>query len=168
MPARILIEEEERQAARLSPSWPTAWKAIGWFSFLLVVVGLDEFLINYYPLAFKSTEWEFATIANSLGTLPMLSMGLAGVLGSFLARGVRWGTVLMVVVFAVFGLTILGLYGLFMTDVPLALKASAGTAAALPIRRGIVRATVLGLVFGVGYLAAAVVSLRSLYRRANP
>ncbi len=169
MSARILIKDEERQTAPVQPSWSAAWKAIGWFAFLLSVVGLNEFLINWYPPAFNSPEWEFATIASSLGTLPMLTIGFAGLLGAFLALGVRWGSVLMAVFVLLCGIAILGLFAVFMMDVPLALRATAATPAGLAIRRGIVRAGVLGLAFGVGYLAAAVITLRSLFRRrGNP
>lgn len=167
MPARILIEEEERQAASVQPSWPRAWKVIGWFGLLLVAIGLGDGLVNWYPMGWGSPEWEFGTIATTFGALPLVTMGVAALLGSVLARGSRTGVIAVGVFVLLAGLAVLGLYALFMTDVPIALQASARTPAALAIRRGIVRTSILGLGFGVGYLAAALVSLLSLRRRVG-
>lgn len=165
--AKILLNEAGTGSAPLRASSATAWQAIGWFGLLLGLIGLADALINWYPLAWRSAEWEFATIATTFGALPLVTMGLAALLGSFLARGVRWGVVTMAVVLLLTGLVVFALLGLFALDVPLALKASAGSPASLAIRRGVARTAVLGLGFGMGYLAAAIISFRSLRRRAQ-
>lgn len=164
--ARILIKEEERRAASVRPSTPTAWRVIGWFGLVLAVIGLADALVNWYPLALGSPEWEFGTISTTLGSLPLITMGLAGLLGSMLARGSRAGVMAVGSFVLLVGLVVLGLYVLFLTDVPMALRATAGKLGGLPIRRGIVRTSILGVGFGVGYLAAAIMSLLSLRRRA--
>jgi len=168
-PARkILVQEDgSRRASPAVPSTPDAWKAIGWFGLLLLVIGLGDVLVNWYPLGLGSPEWEFATIGTSFGLLPVVTMGAAAILGSFLARGVRWGIITMTVAMVVLGLLILSAYGVFLLDVPLALRSSAGSPQALAVRRAIARTTILGVGFSVGYLAGAAFSLRSLKRRTQ-
>lgn len=167
MSARILIRQEERQGVSVRPSPARAWAVIGWFGFVLAAIGIADSLVNWYPLAFGSPEWEFGTISTTFGSLPLVTMGLAGLLGSFLARGSRAGVTVVGLLVLLLGLAVLALYVLFLTDVPMALRATAGKLGSMPIRRGIVRTSILGVGFGAGYLAAAVVSLLSLRRRAD-
>ncbi len=166
---KLAIKQPEAAApVAVRPAPQTAWRAIGWFGLLLAVVGLGNILVDWYPLGLGSPEWEFATIGTSLGQLPLLTMGVAALLASYLARGIRWGVVSMSIVLLVLGLTVLALYFVFLLDVPLALRSTASAAAGmrLPVRRGIARASIMAVGFSVGYLAAAVISLRSLRRRA--
>ncbi len=164
---RVTLPEPQAKRPDVRPSADTAWKAIGWFGLLLALVGLGDILVNWYPLGLGSPEWEFATIGASFALLPVLTVGLAAMLGSFLARGVRWGIVTMTVVLILAAVAVLGVYVVFLLDVPLALRASARTAVAVGVRRGIARTSLMGVAFGGGYLAAALFSLRSLKRRAR-
>lgn len=131
---------------------------------LLAVSGVCDLALHWYPLAFRSPEWEFGTVATSVASLPLPTIGLAGILGSFLARGIRWGVVTTATVLLVLGVAVLAAYLLFLLDVPLALRAATG-AAALPLKKAMVRTTVMGLGFGVGYIVAAVVAFRHLSAR---
>lgn len=135
---------------------------VGWFGLLLALIGLGDALINWYPLATQSPEWEFGTIATTFGSLPLMTMGLAAVLASFFARGIRWGLITMAVTLLLLGLLVIGLFLLFVTDVPLALRATSRTLARVAIRRGIARTAILGVGFSVGYLAAAAMAFRYL------
>jgi hypothetical protein len=164
-PARkILVQEDgSRRASPAVPSVPDAWKYIGWFGLLLAVVGMCDIALHWYPLAFSSREWEFGTVAISVGALPLPTIGLAAMLGSFLARGVRWGTITMAVVLLALGLAVLVLYVLFLLDVPLALHASTG-GAALTLKKAVVRTTVMGPGFAIAYIVAAIAALRHLSR----
>jgi hypothetical protein len=153
-------------AASVVPSTSAAWKIIGWFGLLLAVVGLCDLALQWYPLALKSPEWEFGTIANSTGTLPLPTIGLAGILGSFLARGVRRGIVTMAGIFLILGLAVLAAYLLFLLDVPLALNAATG-AAALPLKKAIVKTSVMAPGFGIAYIVAAVAAFRHLSREGE-
>jgi hypothetical protein len=164
-PARkILVQEDgSRRASPVAPSVSGAWRMIGWFGLLLAVVGMCDASLHWYPLAFDSPEWEFGTVAMSVGALPLPTIGLAAMLGSFLARGVRWGIITMAVVLLALGLAVLAAYGLFLLDVPLALKASTG-AAALTMKKAILRTTVMGPGFAIAYVVAAIAALRRLSR----
>jgi len=128
------------------------------------MIGAGDTALHWYPLALGSPEWEFGTVATTMATLPMPTMGLAAILGSLLARGARRGIVTMAVVLLVLGLAVLAAYGLFLLDVPLALKAATGPAA-LPLKKAIVRTTVMALGFGIAYVLAAIGSLRHVSKR---
>ncbi len=167
MSARILIKDEERQHLPAMPNSPAAWGLIGWFGLLLFVIGSADAAVNFYPMAWGSPEWEFGTVASVLGALPLISMGLAALLGAMLGRGSRGGVISISILVLLAGLAVLGLYVLFLTDVPLALRASAKSPAAFAIRRGILRTSILGLGFGFGYLAAGTLALLSLRRRVG-
>jgi hypothetical protein len=164
---KILVQEEgPRRVSPIVPSQPRAWKIIGWFGLLLAVIGGVDAALHWYPPAFSSPEWEFGTVATSVGALPLPTIGLAALLGSFLARGVRWGIITMAVVLLVLGLTVLAAYGLFLLDVPLALNAATGPAATA-LKKAIVRTTVMGPGFGLAYILAGIVALRHLSRRVG-
>jgi len=161
---KILVGEGgSRRAPPVPPSMSTAWKAIGRFGFLLAVIGLFDAALHWYPLAFHSPEWEFGTVATTMGALPLPTIGLAAMLGSYLARGVRWGIVTMATILLVLGVAVLAAYALFLLDVPLAMKAATGPAA-LTLKKAIVRTTVMGPGFAIAYLVAAVAALRHLSR----
>lgn len=163
---KLAIKEPEVGATPpLRPAPRTAWRELGWFGLLIAVVGLVDLGVNWYPIRFGSPEWEFGTIATSIGSLPLITMGLAALLASFLARGRRWGILTMGAVLLVLGVAVLALLAVFALDVPLALKASARSPAALVLRKTIVRTALLGLAFCLGYLAAGIGSIVSTKRR---
>lgn len=164
---RVLIRKDRTPLEPISVAAPaTAWKALGWFGLLLAVIGLADVVMHWFPPAFHSPEWEFATVAMSLGSLPLLTMGLAAMLGSVLARGSRPGILAVSIVLLLLAVAVAAAYGLFLMDVPLALRASKSPAG-LTIRKAIVRTSVMGIGFGAGYLIAAIASLRYLFRRVG-
>ncbi|MGD8322576.1 MAG: hypothetical protein PVJ02_19140 [Gemmatimonadota bacterium] len=164
---KILVKEEgSRRSSPVVPSQPVAWKVIGWFGLLLAVIGAVDAALHWYPPAFNSPEWEFGTVATSVGALPLPTIGLAALLGSFVARGVRWGMITMAVVLLALGLAVLAAYGLFLLDVPLALNAATGPAATA-LKKAIVRTTVMGPGFALAYIWASIVVLRHLSRRVE-
>jgi hypothetical protein len=162
---KILIGKDRKALDPIGLAAPiTAWRLFGWFGLVLAIVGSVDVALQWYPLAFKSAEWEFGTISVSIASLPLLTIGATVLLASFFARGMRSGVLFMAIVFTVLTLALLFAFVLFLTDVPLALRA-APESAALPLKKSIVRTVVMGLSFGLGYLAAAVASFRYLSRR---
>lgn len=168
MASQILMKEAEGVPATLAPSSERGWSILGWFGLLLLLMGLGDIGSNLYQPSFGSAQWEFTTIAMVLGALPLVTIGLAALSASFVARGIRWGAVTLGVVLVVFGIAVALTYLVFLSDVPLALQSSAGRPAAVMIRRVVIRASILGLGFSVGYLAAAYVLLKSLKGRSRP
>lgn len=161
---RVLIREDRAAHTPVLAASPgTAWRSLAWFGLLLAVIGLADVALRWYPLGIGSPEWEFATISASLGSLPLATMGLAAMLASFMARGVRGGIIALGLILLLLALLVGAAYALFVLDIPLALRAPAP--AALAVRQTIVRTSVMGLGFGVGYLAAAIAAFRFLSRR---
>jgi hypothetical protein len=130
----------------------------------LAIVGLADVSLQWYPVAFSSREWEFATISTTFATLPLLTLGVTILLATFMSLGVRRGVMAMGVICAMLGMGVVACYALFALDIPIALKFATGPAG-LPIKKAIVRALVMGACFGVGYFAAAVASFRYLLGR---
>jgi hypothetical protein len=162
----VVIQADRKALNPISVTAPrTAWRLLGWFGLLLAVVGFMDVALQWYPTSFKSPEWEFGTVTNSFATLPLLSIGLMSMLASYLARAERGGVVAMAILFSVLFVLIVGAFLLFLSDVPLALKASAPTPAVLTMKKSIIRTSVMAIGFGTAYLVAVVVSFRYLFRR---
>jgi hypothetical protein len=160
---KVLVGEDtgKRRSRALPPDTEAAWKWVGWLGAVLAVVGLADFLLAWYPLNLGSPEWEFATVAQTFSGLPLVSIGLAGLLGAGLALGKRWliiGTGLLLVAGAAVLLLALAL---FLLDVPLALSASEGLART-GIKKAVIKTLMLGVVFGGAYLVAGIAAFRHL------
>ena len=143
-----------------------AWKLVGWLGLMLAVVGLVDVGLQWYPTAFQSPEWEFGTVSVSFASLPLLSIGSMALLASFLARGSKRGVIAMALFFGLLTIGIVLGFLIFLTDVPLALKAATGPSA-MVLKKSIVRTVIMGVSFGAGYLIAAVTSFRYLMRRTT-
>jgi hypothetical protein len=164
---RVVVQADRKALHPISVSAPrTAWKLFGWLGLIFVVIGAVDLALHWYPTAFKQPEWEFGTVANSVATLPLMTIGLTIMLASFLARGSRVGVMVMCVVFVLVLLFLIAAYLLFLSDVPLALRAAQGPVA-ITIKKSIVRTSAMALAFGIGYGAAAVLSFRYLLRRVS-
>jgi len=162
---KVLVKRDQTARSPIQVKAPrAAWRLFGWFGLLIAVVGLVDVVLQWYPVSFNSREWEFATISTTYATLPLLTLGLTILLATFLTLGVRSGVMTMGIVFALLGLGVVACYGIFALDIPIALKFATGPAG-LTIKKAIVRSLVMGACFGVGYLAAAVVSFRYLFGR---
>ena len=162
---QILVRKDAKTLDPISISAPkSGWRLFGWFGLLLGIVGAFDVALQWYPLAFNSAEWEFGTISVSIASLPLLTIGAVVLLASFMARAVRSGVIVMSVVFTVLTLGVAFGLVLFLTDVPLALRA-VPAAAAITLKKSIVRTLVMGSCFGSAYLIAAVSSFRYLSRR---
>jgi len=163
----VVIQADRKALNPITVTAPrTAWKLFGWLGLLFVVIGLVDVGLQWYPASFKSAEWEFGTVAATVASLPLLTIGLMSLLASFLARGNRPGIITMSIVFVVMLVFVIAAYLLFLSDVPLALKAAEG-ALATTIKKAVVRTSVMAIGFGLGYLASAVVCFRYLLRRVT-
>ena len=163
----IVIRADQKALDPIAVTAPrTAWRWLGWLGLVLSIVGGVDIALRWYPLAFKSVEWEFGTIAASFASLPLFSIGMIAQLVSYLARGVRNGVLALAVIYIVLVLFIAGTSVVFLLDVPIALQAVKGPVG-LEVKKAIVRTMVMGAGFGILYLSAAVLSFRYLLRRVK-
>jgi len=164
---RVVIQADRKVLNPITVTAPqTAWRWLGWLGLALAVVGGVDIALRWYPLVFKSTEWEFGTISITFASLPLFSIGLVALLASFLARAVRPGIVAMSVVFVLLALFVAVMFVIFLLDVPVAIQMVKGPVG-LELKKQIVRTIIMGATFGVMYVAGAVVSFRYLLRRVK-
>lgn len=163
MNARIVLGDERSARPGHRGSAGAAWRSLGWFGIALAAIGLGQAAIYFVPPAFGSPEWEFGTLAQVLGSLPLPTMGLAAMLAAAVALGARRSLVALAVLLAVLGLAVLIGLAVFWSVVPMAVRGAPEMAAGA-IRQTVARSTLSGLGFGLLYLFAAVVAVRQRKR----
>jgi hypothetical protein len=167
---RIVIQAERKPFSPITVTAPNkAWRAVGQVGVVLAVVAAVDVGLRWYPLSFRSPEWEFGTVAISLASLPLGSIGLAAALASALARGSRIGASVLSGIFCLMSLLLAAALLLFLSDLPLAFSATKApnfpAAAALEMKKTVVRSLVMGVGFGIVYVYGAVASLKYLLGR---
>jgi hypothetical protein len=167
----VVIQADRKAFNPISTAAPqTAWRALGRVGLVLAVVAGFDIALRWYPLSLRSPEWEFGTVAMTFASLPLVTVGLVAGLASAMARGAKASTTAMAAVFCVMALFTIVAFLLFVSDVPLALRAVASQnapAAMLEMKRTIARSLVMGAGFAVIYVYGSVVSLRYLLRRVK-
>ena len=154
---RFVVPEPAAPARTGDPT--RAWKWLGWFSLVLALAGLGDWLLAWFPMRFGSPEWEFGTVVSTFSGLPLITMGFAGLLASAVARGIRWQVIGVAVVAILFAIWLLGAFVIFLLDVPIAMGAVQG-AARLGIMKAIAKTTMLAVLFSAVFIVAAVSALR--------
>ena len=162
--SRILISEAGSSARELTPDAAQAWRWVGWFALVLTLAGLGDWVLAWIPLRLGAPEWEFGTIVSSFSGLPLVTMGFAGLLGSAVARGVRWQVLVVASILLVWALVIIAATVIFLLDVPLALGSVEGPAR-LGIIKAILKTLMMATLFGTAYLVGAIGALRRSKRR---
>ena len=140
-------------------SWATVSRAVGWIGAVLAAAALADYALAVFPTGFGSPEWEMATIGAVVQGLPLFSIGLAGVWVCGAGLGRRGLLLIAGAVFLLAAVCVLGSLVLFLTDVPVAIRATQG-AARLGINKLIAKTLILGLLFVGGFVAAGVVALK--------
>jgi hypothetical protein len=163
----VVIQADRKSLSPIAMAAPrTAWRIVGWFGLLFSVIGISDIALQWYPFAFRSTEWEFGTVATTAAAMPLLSLGLIMLFSAALALGSRSGVTTMAVVFLILAVLLLGAFLLFLSDVPVALNSPAGKGpAGMMIKKTIIRTSVMSLGYAIAFVCAAVVSFRFLFRR---
>lgn len=167
MPESKILLDQAKRLPTIGESPERAWRAVARFGLLLALIALSDIVLAFYPLRFGRPEWEFATVAASFAGLPLVTLGMAAVLGSALARGLRRSVLWTAVALLVLGVLVLGLLLLFLTDVPVALRSVQGEVR-VGVMKAILRTAILGLGFGGTYVvtgAAALLYVQSAGRR---
>lgn len=123
-----------------------AWVALTWIGVAFTLLGLIDVALGWYPLALGNAEWEFGTISGTLNALAIPMLGLYLVLASVIARSDRRAARVVAVVMGLLLATILLLGVIYLTVVPIALKAvSSNALVSMGMKKAIVKALTLGL-----------------------
>ena len=150
-----------RVVAQGGSSSSGGWKALGGFGALLAAVGLVDLALYWFPPSFASPEWEFATVAATMSSLPLPTIGMAALVASLLVRGGPKSRLSAGLGLLLIALLIAAAYALFLLNLPLALTAASGPQGPA-ITRAIIRTSVMAVGLGSGYLVAAIALLRNL------
>jgi len=164
MSERVLVQPSVKAAGqRVVEPWSGAakYRVAGWVGAVLALAALTDYALAFYPLGFGSPEWEMGTIGAVVQGLPLFSIGLAGVWVCGAGLGRRSVLVIAGAVFLLAAACVLGSLVLFLTDIPVAIRATQGQGAArLGIQKLIAKTLMLGLLFVGAYVAAGVVALK--------
>jgi hypothetical protein len=158
VPPRILVHDDPARG-RLVVDSARAWRWIGWFSLVLTVVGVADWIIAWIPFRLGSPEWEFGTIVATFAGLPLVTMGMAGLLASGVASGRRWVVMSTGIGMLLLALFILAASIIFALDVPLAMRAVEGVAR-IGIMKAIAKSAVTGGLFLLVYVVGGVSAMR--------
>ncbi len=148
------------------PDPAAGWRWLGWFGLVLALLGLGDIALAWYPLDLGNPQWEFGTVAATFQGLPIVAIGLAGLLGAGLAQGKRRLVATLVAVLLCSSVLLLAASVLFLLDVPLAVQATQSVAR-LAIKKAVVKTLMLGWGFAATFAAGAVAAWRQLRRRGE-
>ncbi len=158
-PRSILVDWARPERGRLASDPGMGWTWLGWFGLVLTVAGVGDLVITWVPVRFESVEWEFGTLVATFSGLPLVTMGLAAVLGSALARGVRWQVRTLGALLLVIGICLAGAYAMFLTILPIAFR-GAPEGSAIGINKAVAKTSLLAVAFITAYLVAGAQALR--------
>jgi hypothetical protein len=145
---------------RASAGAADAWKLMGWVGIALLVVGLMDVLLVFYPLSFGQPAWEFGIMDTAVSTLPLLVVGWAAVVGWAIARGLRAIMTAAGVLALILALLVVAGFALYLLSVPVALRL-APPEVVTGVHKSIVRVTVMSLSFGTLFVIGGVAVLRA-------
>ncbi len=155
----VLLPKKAKGVKAPLPRAPEkGWRAVGWFGLLLAGIGLGDIALAWIPTSFGTPEWEFGTVAASMAGLPLVTMGLAALVGSGFAQGSRWMLRMSGAFLVLMALAVGAAFLLFLLDVPLALK-SAPPEALLAIKKAIAKTGMLAVGFSGAYVVGGIAAL---------
>ena len=150
-----IITTKNRQQMPLAVFQKSPWRTLGWFGAAVTLIGLGQLLLYVFPaMAFGSPEWEYGASAQLIGALPLPTVGLAALFAAGAGSGSKRGMLLLSLVLVVTALAIFAVLALFLTVVPMAIKATPANMRE-PIYQTIGRTLLSGIGFGLLYLWAA-------------
>ena len=169
----VIIPKESGRAAAvdrptttyLSSAYMDGWRLLGWLGFAFFVMSGLDMLLGWYPIRFGTPEWEFGTISATIAALSIPTLGLYLMLCSAISRE-RPGVAKAVgIVMTVMALLLVGLAILYLTTIPIALRAVAtNDVASLNMKKSILK----WLILFVGYEAVYVLgALKGIRRRST-
>ena len=156
--------DPRRRVARREGS--AAWRAFFWFGLAVLLVGVVDLALVWYPVRADNPAWEFGAIDRSVSTTPVLLVALGFLTSAALHERRRWAMGFIATIATALALaTLIGLF-IYWTAVPLALS-GAPEPAQVGIHKSMARTTVFGLTLLGASAASAVVAMRVAFTRAE-
>jgi hypothetical protein len=148
-------------AGNFSMAQINAWRALGWLGTAYLIMSVIDLALGWYPLGFGTPEWEFGTISGTFSGLAIPTLALYFILGSAVAR--ERINVVRVVSIAMLALALFLaiLFILYLTSVPLALRAvAANPVIHMGMKKAIVKSATLFFGYETLYVLGGVVGLK--------
>lgn len=161
--SKILVDD--RKSSAFAGSADLGWAVLWWVGLLFSLVSLADVALAYYPMQWGTMEWEFGTAASTFAGLPLVALGLGGMLATSLVKGKRGWVVAVSVVMVLLALQTLYMLGHFLLDIPIALKSVASPDMRLGIQKASVKTAGLGALFAAAFLIGGIRSLMRVRRR---
>jgi hypothetical protein len=159
-----IVTSKERQRQPPAVFQKSPWRVLGIFGFVFTLIGIGQLILYVYPsMGFGSPEWEYGASAQLIGALPVATIGLAALFAAAAGSGSKRGMILLGVLLLLMALGVFAALGLFLTVVPMALKATPANMRD-PVYQTIGRTLLSGVGFGLMYLWAAWVAVRQMKR----
>jgi hypothetical protein len=151
-----------RPVSATATSYLDSWKILGWLGLAYFLMSMIDLALGWYPLGFGKPEWEFGTISATAAGLAIPTLALYLMLGAAIARervDIAKGIAIVMIVLAV-SLVILEL--LYLTSVPLALKAVASNPVIhLGMKKSVFKSLMLITGYEAMYVLGAIKGLRA-------
>ena len=144
-------------ARRRNHHWHDAGILLSWLGATFFILGLADIALGWYPAAFGNTEWEFGTISGSLNALTIPMMGLYLLVASAVARADSRSCRALSILMWVMTAALLGIGLVYLTVIPIAIKAVAGSDLVL---LGMKKAIAKALLLLIGYAMLLVIGAR--------
>ena len=160
--AKVLLGgEDARRRKPFASNSALGWRVVGAVGAALALLGGLDLVLLFVPARFGNVEWEFASISAGLNGLPVLTMGLALVTASGLARGSRLLTRGGAVLLGGLGLVIVGLALVYALTLPIALGSTDDPVAVVTIRKSVAKTVGQVIIYPTVTLMIAVMAWRA-------
>jgi hypothetical protein len=150
---RVLVrdESESRKRSWRPPAPDYGWQLLGWVGGVLLIAGVLDIGLAYYPLMFGNPNWEFGTVGTSLNALPVPMLGLALLLGAAVARGWALGMRVWSIVAIVAAVLILAAAFFWALNLPLAFKSVQEPVARLALKKSVAKTAAQVVLYPVAF-----------------
>jgi hypothetical protein len=119
---------------------------------VLLIVGLLDLGLAFYPPMFGNANWEFGTVGSSLNSLPVPMLGLALLLGAAVARGWVLGMRVWAIIGIVLAVLVLAAAALWALNLPLAFRSVQEPVARLGLKKSVAKTVAQAILYPVAFL----------------
>lgn len=151
---RVLVrdESESRKRSWRPPAPDFGWQLLGWVGGVLLIAGVLDIGLAFYPPMFGNANWEFGTVGSSLNSLPVPMLGLALLLGAAVARGWVLGMRVWAIIGIVLAVLVLAGAALWALNLPLAFRSVQEPVARLGLKKSVAKTVAQAILYPVAFL----------------
>ena len=154
-----------RQPTRAAPQLAVdAWQLLAWVGAAFFVMGIVDIALAWYPMGWGVPEWEFGALAATMNGFAVPMLGAYLFLGAAVARRKPVLARVSAIGMLLLALTFVVLAFMYVTVVPIALKATSESA---PIHFGMKKAIVKAVLLFFVYIALSIAGAVKAWRSAS-